>query len=214
MVHVFCNLEEDENGLLPMCDMTFEITEKVYDEVTSSWHLTLQADATPLASVGLATIIPASDWSEQVNGEGDEAFHSFWGPVTLLSTGLESDRLLALLADYYGVAPPKPATAGLLGRLLRARDGDFPGRWKFTQQIECLAVGIASNPSLIADEVVRMKLFFDEGIENGRYAEIFLNIDLPEGYAALNEKDEEYREDLIHWLSRPDAVVANPYHGS
>jgi hypothetical protein len=59
-----------------------------------------------------------------------------------------------------------------------------------------------------------MKLFFDEGIENGRYAEIFLNIDLPEGYAALNEKDEEYREDLIHWLSRPDAVVANPYHGS
>ena len=55
-----------------------------------------------------------------------------------------------------------------------------------------------------------MKLFFDEGVENGRYAEIFFNVDLTEGFGALNEKDEEYRVDLIHWLSLPGNVTANP----
>lgn len=56
-----------------------------------------------------------------------------------------------------------------------------------------------------------MKLFFDQGVENGRYAEVFFNVDMLEGFAALNEKDEEYRADLIHWLSLPGDVIANPY---
>jgi hypothetical protein len=74
-------------------------------------------------------------------------------------------------------------------------------------------VGINSNPALIADEVIHMKLFLEDGVENGRYAEVFFNVDMSEGFAALNDKDEEYRTDLIHWLSLPGDVVANPYAG-
>jgi hypothetical protein len=56
-----------------------------------------------------------------------------------------------------------------------------------------------------------MKLFLDDGMKDGRYAEVFLNVDMPQGFAALNEKDESYRTDLVHWLSLPGSVMANPY---
>jgi len=210
MIHVFCNLEQLEDGLLPMCDMTFDIVEKGYDEAASSWRLGFRADATPYDPVGFGAVIPVSGWREQVDGEGEEAFRSFWGPVTLHSRGHESDRLLALMADYYGVAEP-PEKRGLLSQLFGKNVGISGATWKFADSINCLAVGIASNPALIADDVVRMKLFFDEGIDNGRYAEVFFDVDIRGGIGALNEKDEDYRADLLHWLSIPGNVTANPY---
>jgi hypothetical protein len=213
MVHVFCRLEEIVDGLPPMCDMTFEIVEKAYDEARSCWRLDFRADATPYEPVGFGAIIPVSNWREQVDGEGDDAFHSFWGPVTLCSRGIESDRLLDLLADYYSVPAPPPTKRGLLARILGHKDGSIETTRKFASSIECFAVGINSNPALIADEVIHMKLFLEDGVENGRYAEVFFNVDMSEGFAALNEKDEEYRTDLIHWLSLPGDVVANPYAG-
>ncbi len=213
MVHVFCQLEEIGDSLLPMCDMTFEIVEKTYDEARSCWRLSFRADATPYEPVGFSAIIPVSGWREQVNGEGDDAFHSFWGPITLCSRGIESDRLLALLAEYYGVPAPPPTKGGLLGTILGRKDSGIATTWKFASSIECFAVGINSNPALISDEVIHMKLFLEDGVENGRYAEVFFNVDMPEGSAALNEKDEDYRMDLVHWLSLPGNVVANPYTG-
>ncbi|WP_333605179.1 hypothetical protein [Novosphingobium sp.] len=198
MVHVFCNLDDEEDGLPPMCDMTFEIVEKQYDELSSSWRLAFRADAAPYDPVGFGAIVPVVGWHEQVVGEGDEAFHSFWGAVSIHTSGPESDRLVALLADYYGLS------ANRIGE-------GSPASLKFTDNIECLAVGIASNPAAIADEVVRMKLFFDEGVENGRYAEVFFDVDLADGFAKLNEKDEDYRADLVYWLSLPGKVNGNPY---
>lgn len=210
MIHVFCHLEDVGDGLPPMCDMSFEIIEKKYDESVSSWHLAFRADATPYAPVGFGAIIPVAGWHEQVDGEGDQAFHSFWGPVTLLSRGDESDRLLALLASYYDVPAPVRAKPGVLGKSFNHKDAQVP-TWRFADSIECLAVGIASNPARIADEMIRMKLFFDDGMDNGRYAETFFNVDMPQGFASLNEKDVDYRNDLVHWLSLPGNVVANPY---
>lgn len=72
-------------------------------------------------------------------------------------------------------------------------------------------MGIQTDPALIADHPVHMKLFFDDGEEDGHYAEVFLHIDLPQGLCGLNEKDQEYRPDLIHWLSMPGIVNANPH---
>jgi len=211
MVHVFCQLEDAGDDLPPMCDMTFDIVEKSYDDARSCWRLSFRADATPSAPVGFDAIIPVSGWREQVHDEGDDAFHSFWGPVTLCSRGVESDRLLALLADYYGVPAPPPATRGLLTRILNCKEIGIAPASQFARCIECFAVGLNSNPALIADEAVHLKLFLDDGIENGRYAEVFLNVDIPGGVAELNEKDEDYRTDLVHWLSLPGDVIANPY---
>lgn len=213
MVHIFCQLEEVDDDFPPMCDMTFEIVEKAYDEAASSWRLAFRADALPYEPVGFDAIIPVSGWREQVDGEGDEAFCSFWGSVTLQSRGDESDRLLALIADYYGIPTPQAEEQSLLSKLFRNKDHALSAAWKFASSIECLAVGIDSNPALIAEDVIRMKLFFDDGVENGRYAEVFLNVDMSQGLAALNEKDEDYRTDLVHWLSLPGNVNANPYAG-
>lgn len=211
MVHLFCNLEEMEDGLPPMCDMTFDIIGKAYDKSTSCWRIDFRADATPYDPVGFGAIIPVSGWREQIDGEGEDAFRSFWGSITLFSRGVESDRLLALLADYYGVPAPPPTKGGSLRNLFGKRDRDIATAWKFANSIECLAVGIDSNPALVADDVIRMKLFLDSGVENGRYAEVFFHVDMLEGIAALNEKDEDYRADLVHWLSLPGDVIANPF---
>lgn len=212
MVHVFCYLEEMGNGVPPMCDMTFEIVEKNYEEYASCWRLVFRADATPYEPVGFGATIPSSGWRHQVDGEGDEAFHSFWGSVTLHSRGDESDRLLALMADYYNVpAPPPAAKQNLLSKVFGGKNDPLATTWKFANSIECLAVGIASNPALIADNVIRMKLFFDDGSENGSYAEVFFNVDMPAGIVTFNEKDEDYRADLVNWLSLTGDVKANPY---
>ena len=206
MIHVFSHLEQFDDGTTPWCDMTFEIVEKEYDQFAASWRLAFRGDATPYEPVGFAAVIPVTGWHEQIDGEGEDAFHSFWGPVTLLSRGDESDRLIALMADY----PNVPDVPSLLDKIFKRRDMNRAATWKFADKIECLAVGIASNPALIADEVIHMKLFFDDGVENGRYAEVFFNVDLPRGLGFLNEKDNDYRTDLVHWLSLAGNVIANP----
>lgn len=211
MVHVFSNLEDMDDGLPPMCDMTFKIIDKEYDQSVSSWRFAFRADATPYEPVGFNAVIPVSGWREQVDGEGEEAFHSFWGAVTLQSRGLESDRLLALMADYYDIPELSAIKPNLLSNAFARRNDVLARSWKFAHSIECFAVGISSDPALVADEPIRMKLFFDQGVENGRYAEVFFDVDMPEGFATLNEKDQEYRADLIHWLSLPGNVTANPY---
>jgi len=213
MIHVFDNLEEDDSGYPPMCDMTFEIIEKAYDEAASAWRLSFRADASPGETVGFGATIAVAGWREQIHEAGDDAFHSFWGLASVHSRGAESDRLLALMADFYTV-PHQPAPEQVLnGEVFYNKLEPLVAGWTFADHIECVAVGIASNPALIADEVIHMKLFFDDGVKEGRYAEVYLNIDLPEGFAALNEKDEDYRVDLIHWLSRAGTVSANP-HGT
>lgn len=209
MVHVFCDLEEIGDDLTPMCDMAFEIIEKKYDKSTSCWRLVFCADATPYEPVGFGAIVPVSGWREQTDGDDDDPFHSFWGLVTLFSIGVESDRLLALIADYYKVPVPSLKRRSSLDTTYSNEGGDIAKAWKFANSIQCLAVGLNSSPALLADSETRMKLFFDDGIENGRYAEVFFNVDLPEGIAALNEKDESYRTDLVHWFSVVGDVIAH-----
>lgn len=214
MMHVFCNLEDLTDGHQPLCDMTFEIVDRVFDEQSYTWRLGFRADATPYKPVGFYADIPLVGWKEQIDGEGEDAFHSFWGPVMLRSRGHDSDRMLALLADFYAVTPPLEKPNDWRFKFLRPTDTLLSKGWVFPQSVSCLAVGIQSNPALIVYERVHMKLFFDEGVENGHYAEVFLDIDLPGGFCAFNEKDEEYRQELIHWLSRPGNVNANPDDGN
>ncbi|MCX5577236.1 hypothetical protein [Kaistia terrae] len=210
MIHVFSNLEEPGDGLAPMCDLTFDIVEAVYDEAGSCWRLEFRADATPHEPVGFMAIIPVSGWREQIDFDGDDALYSFWGSITLCSCGIQSDRLLALIAEHYGIPTSRPKSRWPLVNFFARNDRDIATRWKFANSIECLAVGINTDPAFIADGLVRMKLFLDDGIEDGRYAEVFLKVDLSIGLAALSEKDEAYRADLVRWLSFPGNVVAKP----
>ena len=212
-MHVFCNLDDSDDKLPPLCDMTFEIVDRVYDQHESTWRLGFRASASPYEPVGFNADIPVVGWQEQIDDEEGDAFHSFWGPVTLRSRGPDSDRMLALLADYYGKSPSPNKSRGWPPKLFQTDDTLLSTGWAFSQTIDCFAVGIQSNPALIADNAMHMKLFFDDGLESGHYAEVFLDVDLPQGFGALNEKDEEYRAELIQWFSRPGHVNANPYGG-
>jgi hypothetical protein len=210
VTHVFSNLEEDDGDVPALCDMTFEIVDPRFDEARDCWCLKCEADADPYEPVGVVIEIPMSGWREQVSdvGEGDDAFRCYWGEVTLRSSGPPSDRLLALMADYYGVEHEGPKW-NVVQRLL----GKSAASTRFVTEVRCLAVGIASDPRSLEDASVHLKLFFDDSHENGRYAEIFVEVNLPAGFLMLNEKDEEYRTDLIHWLSLAGPVNANPHPG-
>ena len=75
MVHVFSNLEDMDDGLPPMCDMTFKIIDKEHDQSVSSWRFAFRADATPYEPVGFNAVIPVR-WSR--------LFGQFGGEVKLI----------------------------------------------------------------------------------------------------------------------------------
>jgi hypothetical protein len=210
VIDIFCNLEQEPGDDHPFCDMTFEIVDKRFDERCDSWRINCRADAGSVGPVGFGCEIPMTGWKEQVDGEGEDAFHSYWGHVRLTSLGSESDRLVRVMADFYGLTSPGETEGGMLTRLFRKSPKDRT----FAPEIVCLAVGIASDPRNIEDDTIHTKLFFDEGTEGGRYAEVFLNVDLEAGLVALNEKDEEYRADLVHWMTMPGRVIADPLFGA
>ncbi len=48
----------------------------------------------------------------------------------------------------------------------------------------------------------KFKIFFDDNDEKGLYSEIYLNANFPNGTIELNEKDEEYRENIIKSMTK------------
>ena len=191
MIHVFCNLEQEGDGRQPLCDMTFDIAERRFAPETGVWRIIAQADADSIGIVGFGAEVPTTSWRAQVDDADGVPFHSFWGNVKLFSIGDKSDRLLGLLAAHYGIPIDEEAA--------------------FVPEVDCLTVGIESNPELIGTEPASMKLFFDSGAEESAYAELFLNVDLDREFVWLNEKDEAYRADLVKWLGSAGKVAANPY---
>ena len=97
----------------------------------------------------------------------------------MCSIGLESDTLLAALAELYKV----PGDVG-------------PMRTKTRVAV----VGLANDPRLLSGSPTHMKLFF-ENEEPSRYAEVYVNVIAPEGRIELHEKDSEYRKPLLRALS-------------
>ena len=66
-------------------------------------------------------------------------------------------------------------------------------------EISAQAVGLADDPRRLLEAPVRMKLFFHSEIE-GRYAEVFLNVDVPGRVVQFHEKDQEYRQNVVRAL--------------
>lgn len=75
------------------------------------------------------------------------------------------------MAKHYGVSSKENKVFGWLNKFIKPGDSRLPSGWVFPDSITCLALGLESNPARIADESVRLQLFFDDGIENAKYAE-------------------------------------------
>lgn len=68
--------------------------------------------------------------------------------------------------------------------------------------VSCTGITLDGDPRLATNEDVRVKLFFFEDDEE-RYAECYLNIVDSGRRVELNEKDEEYRGNVVAALTRP-----------
>lgn len=176
MIDVFSNLE-CEDGFDPWCDMLFEVVDVKRPWLSGKTTIDCIADAAGV-SVGFRATIKAKDW-KFVPAKDDSSIPLWWGHVTLQSRGQESDRLLRAMQDFY----------------------KLDARGVFPVDVGCQAVALEGNPTDLHAGPLRTKLFFDDGESEARYAELYFNVDLESGYAALNEKDPEYREPLIGWLS-------------
>lgn len=111
--------------------------------------------------------------------------HVYRAAVRFVRTGEESDALLGILAELYGLPPRRRRMVDVLpmtGILLHEDEVD------------------------LEYEAVRIKLFgcdSDEQIEREQYFESFFNLDLDAGFVFWNEKDPDYRRPLVQGLSVP-----------
>jgi hypothetical protein len=129
--------------------------------------------------VGVRIVI-SPDWKPATLGD---TIRVFWGTVSYLSVGEESDRLVDAIATAYGVAE-RPR--GMV------RSASFR------------AVALEGNPLNGAAESLRMKLLRESEAKD-EYAEFYTNIDVPGRLAAIREKDPAYRRPLLAAISRAGA---------
>jgi hypothetical protein len=104
---------------------------------------------------------------------------SFSGVVTIRSAGPASDALVKSMDLLYG-SQVRPA--GMIAAVRFA------------------AITLGGDPSHVETERVDMKLFFESEDEE-RYAELYLNFDVPKHKVELREKDEGYRGPVIRALA-------------
>lgn len=66
--------------------------------------------------------------------------------------------------------------------------------------IECGS--LTENPLDYKNKEVKFKCFIDSTNEKNLYAELYINIDLPNKKIYINEKDTSYRENIVKYLSK------------
>jgi hypothetical protein len=101
--------------------------------------------------------------------------------VVFSSLGDVSHALVDVLARLYGVRVRAPRMRRSVGFVAHALQGD---------------------PAFLANEPVRLKLFPRVGWRCWEYCELYLAVDVARGEVEIREKDEDYREGVIAYLSR------------
>ena len=64
-------------------------------------------------------------------------------------------------------------------------------------QLDLTSIALDGDPMLIETEHLHFKVFHDDENKLGLYFEMFLHVDIPSGYVRFDEKDEEYRENVV-----------------
>lgn len=171
-------LTSNQNAEEGWQDLIFTITEK---EKTNDgfWIMTCKAKYENQI-VGLKIKIADGIPAGFVNGEVDNTSFVPEG-VEIESIGNESDKLVEVISGFYGQ----------------------PKRTRFTdEKLTFTAFPLNKEQGVLENGQFHFKLFFDENDEKDLYAEIFLNPDLTNGTVELNEKDEEYRPNIVKLLSQ------------
>jgi hypothetical protein len=130
--------------------------------------------------MGFAVVLHP-DWDAQTLEGGGATM--YWGTGAYERTGPESDYFLEFVARRYQLS-----FEGLTPMMLAS--------------IPAQVVGLDSDPSVAEEHGANMKFFFHSDSED-RYAEVFTNINIEEGFLEFHEKDESYRGPLVRALSEP-----------
>jgi hypothetical protein len=158
-------------------DLIFTITEK--EKLKNGfWSLTCKAKYKNEV-VGLKVNIKDGIPAGIVNNEMEKTSFTKQG-VEILSIGKESNNLIKAISEIY----------------------EQPKKLKFTsKKLSLTLFPLNREKAVLENGEFKFKLFFDENNEQNLYSEIFLNPNLKNGTLALNEKDEEYRMNIVKLLS-------------
>lgn len=126
-------------------------------------------------TVGFAADLDG-EWRKQSPGDSPVTF--WWGNGRIRSIGSESDALIAVLAEAYGL--PSPTC--------------------MAQSVRVTVVALNSDPCTFKNELAHIKMFFEHD-DPEHYAEAFLKFDVVRGFASLCDKDPEYHAGLLASLS-------------
>ena len=65
------------------------------------------------------------------------------------------------------------------------------------RQLDLTSFALDGDPVLIDTEHLNFKVFHDDEDRLGLYFEMFLHVDIPSGFVRFDEKDEEYRVNVV-----------------
>ncbi len=159
-------------------DMVFRIRDIHVDK---NWWYTLTTDAKHRGTiVGLKIAVQPGMRPGIVGNDIDKtAFYS--KSILLIRDGSNSDALLRTFESLY-----KHPVRDL----------------KFRDMSEVTSFALNGDPRKIKTEYVKFKIFHDDQDERGEYFELYLHINIPGGFIALNEKDQEYRPTILKGLTQ------------
>lgn len=157
-------------------DMIFTITEKKKEN--AFWILTCKSkfrNKIVGLQISIADEIPAGIINEEID-------NSKFVPkgVVIQSIGKESDKLIEVMSKLYGQ----------------------PKKVKFTnEKLPFTVFPLNKEKGTLENGRLHFKVFYDQEDDRNLYAEFFLNPDLKNGNLELNEKAEEYRQNIVGLFS-------------
>jgi len=160
-------------------DCTFRILDLVSTPGGHRFHLSASHEG---AVVGFDVVVV-----QGIQGGFDDNMdlipdHVYRRGVQFLRSGPESDHLIAVLSELYGV---------------RGRTRRMVESFSFT------AIALHQHPVAADAPTIKIKLFGNDGEDSAEddYFESFFNLSLQSGFVFWNEKDPDYRDPLIRALS-------------
>jgi len=76
------------------------------------------------------------------------------------------------------------------------------------QTLDLTSFALDGDPRLIETEHLNFKVFHDDEDRLGLYFEMFLHIDIPSGYVRFDEKDEQYRANVLRSFAALEPIPA------
>jgi hypothetical protein len=159
-------------------DLVFNIANKQLDK-DNNWILTAKGQYKNIV-VGFKIVIKNNINPGIVNGKPDQ-FGMLKNAGQFLNIGSESDNFIKILSELYGFKSDKKFTKNAIS-------------------FDCFSLNSQKGDLEKAD--FKFKLFLDSQDSIGLYSELFLNVSLTSGLIELNEKDPEYRENIIKIMTK------------